>query len=108
MHNITDLKNQKLKDFLKTYRFFISLSEQEQQDYLAKMIPMTDEEQEKIYEYLAMKEEDVKIDILKGLYEKITELDKDIDRAVKKEEENVVKEEEEQEVKNLLGELDNN
>lgn len=106
MQTIQQIQNLKLREFLETYHHFQDLTEEEQQKYLEKILIMTDEKQNEVYEFLYTENEKEKIRMLKALNEKLTELGKVLKKIKTEEEESIETDQNNTEIDSLMKEMD--
>lgn len=105
MHQISEIQNESLRIFLQTYKHFTSLTEEEKQKYLEKILVMTNEAQEKVYNFIFQENEKEKIRMLKALNEKLSELSKVLKKIKTKENEMVEKKNDDKALSDLENQL---
>jgi len=69
--NIKKIKNQKLKNFLKSYKYFLYLPKFQKEQYLNYLLKLSNEEQIQIYHSLKELRDKKNLFLLKDLYKKI-------------------------------------
>ncbi|MDX9971300.1 MAG: hypothetical protein RBS56_05380 [Candidatus Gracilibacteria bacterium] len=108
MHEISEIKFEALRVFLQTYKHFTSLSDEEKQKYLEKIVLMTEDDQKKVYDFLFEENEKEKVRMLKALNEKLAELSKVLKKIKVKEGEMAEKAKEDQALSDLENQLNQN
>ncbi len=100
MNSLSQIKLIKLRDYLKTYRHFETLTEQEKEDYIRKILEMDEAKQEEVYTWLLYEEEMAKARLLEKLKDQVDMLGSKVKLLVNK------KNEGEQALKDKLEEIE--
>lgn len=105
MYTLEKIKNEKLKEFLKTYSHFQTLSDEEKQAYLKKMIELPDEKQTEVFEFLELEDAKAKLEMLKQLTQHVKQFDKKVTNYISQSHENKSEQAEEKEMNKIINNI---